>query len=300
MSTNKNYSKLTSILSTLEEKEISTTAELKSGENQKLWTELYFATQDFINFYALESKTTTNKKGEIVPGNKERVKTLINDGGMELYDIQMDILIHIMNKMDLVLAQSPAEKKANYIYKIVNNKVIDMLEKLPPVVEIPWDTSIKSDKSEDGAVLAEIIGDNTYNPERLHLEYETIKELKKVLKAKREKEIAEKKNAIISELKILAGNPSEILVHMGCCYLNLKPRDVANNIVNKGAENTYINILSGISKKYNITLDEIRNSITGKRINSSALKADSNDPKQISAEVSREKYRAAKTLKKDK
>lgn len=290
------YERLTSILSTLEEKEISTTAELK-GTNLNLWNELYFATQDFINFYALESKTTTNKKGEIVPGNKERVKTLINDGGMELYDIQMDILIHIMNKMDLVLAQSPAEKKANYIYKIVNNKVIDMLGKLPTVIEVPWDTSIKSDNNEDGAILAEIIGDDTYNPEKLHLEYETIKELKMVLKAKREKEMEEKKYSIISELKILADNPSETLVHMGCCYLNLKPRDLSKLLIKKGVENTYINILCGISKKYNITLDEIRNSITGKRINSSALKADSNDPKQISAEVSREKYRAAKTLK---
>lgn len=296
MTNNKHYERLASILSTLEEKGISTADELKTPKNKALWDELYFATQDFINFYALASKTSKNKKGDIVPGNTDKVKFLTEEGGMELYDIQMDILLHVINKMDYVLAQSPVAKKTSYAYKIVNNEVNSMLRKLPPVVLVPWDTPINSDTNEDGAVLADVVGDDTYNPECLYFERETINELKKELKAKKAREQAEKRETILHEIAILNKRPSEVLCRLACTHLSMKPRELAGLIIDKGCELAYADIIFEVAKQNHIELSEIRNIIAGYELTAESVKADTNSAEQVAGQISRLVYRADKRL----
>lgn len=296
MTNNKHYERLASILSTIEEKGISTAYDLKAPKNKALWDKLYFATQDFINYYALASKTSKNKKGDIVPGNTDKVKFLTEEGGMELYDIQMDILLHVIKKMDYVLAQSPVAKKTSYAYKIVNNEVNSMLRKLPPVVLVPWDTPINSDTNEDGAVLADIVGDDTYNPERLYFKRETINELKKELKAKKAREQAEKRETILNEITILNKRPSELLCRLACTHLSMKPRELAGLIIDKGCELAYAEIIFEVAKQNHIELSEIRNIIAGYELTAESVKADTNSAEQVAGQISRLVYRADKRL----
>ena len=297
MTNNKHYERLASILSTIEEKGISTAYDLKAPKNKALWDELYFATQDFINYYALASKTSKNKKGDIVPGNTDKVKFLTEEGGMELYDIQMDILLHVIKKIDYVLAQSPVAKKTSYAYKIVNNEVNSMLRKLPPVVLVPWGTPINSDTNEDGAVLADIVGDDTtYNPERLYFKRETINELKKELKAKKAREQAEKRETILNEITILNKRPSEVLCRLACTHLSMKPRELAVLIIDKGCELAYAEIIFEVAKQNRIELSEIRNIIAGYELTAESVKADTNSAEQVAGQISRLVYRADKRL----
>lgn len=296
MTNNKHYERLASILSTIEKEGISTAYDLKAPKNKALWDELYFATQDFINYYALASKTSKNKKGDIVPGNTDKVKFLTEEGGMELYDIQMDILLHVIKKMDYVLAQSPVAKKTSYAYKIVNNEVNSMLRKLPPVVLVPWDTPINSDTNEDGAVLTDIVGDDTYNPERLYFERETINELKKELKAKKAREQAEKRKTILNEITILNKRPSEVLCRLACTHLSMKPRELAGLIIDKGCELAYAEIIFEVANQNHIELSEIRNIIVGYELKAKSVKADTNSAEQVAGQISRLVYRADKRL----
>lgn len=297
--TNKFYERFESILSTIEENGICTVDELKLVKNSALWNELYFATQDFINYYALASKTSKNKKGEIISGNATKVKFLIEDGGMELYDIQMDILLHIIKKADYILAQFPVSKKVFYTFRIVNNEINNMLRSLPPVDIVSWDTPINSDTNEDGAILSEIIGDNTYNPERLHFEHETVQELRKELEAKQARERTKKKEAILHEIALLSKRPAEMMVRLANIHLSMKPRQLASLIINKGCELTYAEILFEVIKQNNsIKLSEICSIIAGHELTTESLKANTNSVKQVAGQISRLLYRANKRLSK--
>ena len=298
MNNNKHYERFASILSTIEESGISTADELKLVKNTALWDELYFATQNFVNYYALASKTSKNKKGEIISGNADKVKFLIEDGGMELYDIQMDILVHIIKKVNYILAQSPVSKKIFYTFRIVNNEVNNMLRSLPPVKPAPWDTPINSDTNEDGAVLSEVVGDNTYNPEHLHVERETIKELKKELKAKQARDLVEKKESIMREVALLSKRPAEVMVRLACTHLSMKPRELAGLIIDKGCELAYAEIIFEVAKQNHIELSEIRNIIAGHELTVESVKADTNSAEQVAGQISRLVYRADKRLNK--
>lgn len=298
MTNNKHYERFVSILSTIEVSGISTADELKLVKNLALWNELYFAAQNFINYYALASKTSKNKKGEIVPGNADKVKFLTDDGGMDLYDIQMDILLHIITKADYILAQHPVSKKVSYTFKIVNNEVNSMLRSLPPLPIIPWDAPINSDTNEDGTVLSEIVGDNTYNPEHLHFERETIKELTKELKTKQIRELAEKKELIINEISRLSTHPTEIFVRLAW-HLGIKTGGLAERIISDGYENTFAQLIIDIATQYDINLEDIRNLIVVSKLTEDSYKKDkglvkllSKDAKVVADQISKYKNRA--------
>jgi len=298
MKRNKHYERFEAILSAIDEKGFSTADELKDPKNRRLWDELCFAAQDFINYFALASKTSKNKIGKIIPGNADKVKYLTEEGGMELYDIQMDILLHIIKKMDYVLTQNPITKKTSYAYRIVNNEVNSMLRKLPTVVIIPWDTPINSDTNEDGAILADVVEDDTYNPEHLYFEHERVKELKQELKTKQAKEQLEKKEAILNEVALLSKRPAEVMTRLACTHLSMKPRQLAGMIVDKGCELAYAAIIFEVAKQNSIELSEIRSIIAGHELTAESIKADTNSTEQVAGQISRLVYRADKRLSK--
>ncbi len=299
MTSNKHYERFVSILSKIEENGISTADELRLPKNANLSNELYFATQNFINYFALASKTGKTKTGKIVPGNADKVKFLIENGGMDLYDIQMDILLHIMKKLDHILAQSPVSKKVFYTYRIVNNKVNDLWRKLPPVEVVPWDTPINSDINENGAVLADIIGDSTYDPDAILLAKETVGERIAKSNAEQAKKRAEKKKVIFHEIELLRKRPAEVMVRLAVTHLSMKPRQLASLILDKGPDLAYAEILLEIAKRNDIELSEIRDMIAGRKLTPESVKADTNDHDQVASQVSRISYRANHRLDKD-
>jgi len=296
---NKHYERLISILSTLEEHRISNVEKLMLPEHTSKRHELIIALQNYVDYYALASKTSKNKKGEFLAGNEERVKCLIEKGGWELYDIQADILNHVLNKLDIILLQAPVAKQTFYIYRIVNNKVIDMLRNMKKIESIPWDAPIASDKCEDGFCISEVFSDQSYDPEYVFYEKERIKELKQIIKEKKAAEKAEKRIVILNEVLQLSKHPAEIMIRLGCRYLGLKPRKLAGVIIEKGTEQAYAEILYKIAKAYDIRLADIRSMISDNIPTSKNLKAEDNNPKTISSEISRINYRACKHLSKD-
>lgn len=273
MTGNKHYEHFAAILSTIEEKGISTADELRLPKNAALWDELYFATEGFIDYYALASKTSRNKNGEIVPGNVDKVKFLMKKTGVELYDIQMDIFLHVMNKIDYVMAQSPVAKKASYTYKIVNNELNTMLRKL--LVEI---VSLDAPISENGLVLADVIRDLRYEPDRVLALKELWETHKAEKKAEQARERAEKREAILHGLALLS-KPAEILVFL-FASLGMKSSTIAEIIMENGAIRSCEAAIMRVSSEYDIPLAEIKKHLTG-NVTEKALKLNSNDPNKV-------------------
>ena len=271
MTTNKHYERLVSILYTLEENGISNVEELKLSHNKHLWDELILATQDYVNYVALMSKTSRNKKGDLVWGNKEKVEHLI-EKGLELYDVRMDILCHIIKKMHLVLRQTPVEKKVFYIYNTVNNEVFTMLRKLCPGEILPIDVPFASDKNDDGVTLADILPDTTYDPARL-AEEETEREV------------------ILRHVALISRKPAEVLVYL-CAALEMKSNEIASFLMEYGVVSSCAKAIKGISEKYNIPLAELQDYIKAEMITEKDLKLDTKDEDKVIDQVYHLKSRA--------
>lgn len=268
---NKHYERLVSILYTLDDQNLQNVEDLKLPRNKHFWDELILATQDYVNFVALMSKTSRNKKGDLVWGNKEKVEYLV-EKGLDLYDIRMDILCHIIKKMHSVLRQTPVEKKVFYLYNTVNNEVYTMLRKLCPGEILPIDTPIASDKNDDGVVLADIIPDTTYDPARL-AEEETEREV------------------IIRHISLISRKPAEVLVYL-CAALEMKSNEIATFLMANGVVTSCAKAIKEISERYNIPLAELQYYIKADMISEKDLKLDTNDEDKVIDQVYHLKSRA--------
>ena len=175
-----NCNAFVNILNTIHDMGITTKAGLMV--DQLLYTEFWFALKDFCHFALLSKTSGKNAKGEILPGNTGKIDVLEIRSATTRDEIETDCAIKIIEKLDLVLRQ-PIEKQKNYCYTICNNMVNDCFRRLPPddfkIVSLNGTIEGTSVAAEDAYTYEDIIADDTYNPERLHVEHETIKELKK-------------------------------------------------------------------------------------------------------------------------
>jgi hypothetical protein len=270
-------------------------------DNQPLYTEFWFAVKEFCQ-YALLSKTSgTNSEGEVLPGNTPKIEVLVNLGVTTRSELEMDCLIKIIEKIDLILSK-PIEQQKNYCYRICNNVVNECCRKLPPkdIKFVPFNGTIDSDivDKDNAYTYEDIIGDNTYNGERVCLEEETIAELSKELKAKRMRESSEKRNQLLHEITFLSKHPAEVLVRLACTHLEMKPRELSELIIDKGCESTFADVLFKISKKNNINLENMRNIIAGNMVTAESVWADTSNSKKVAEQISRLKCRADKRLQK--
>lgn len=177
-----------SILNTIHIEGITTKTTLMTY--QSLYTEFWFALKDFCHFALLSKTINKNSRGEIPPDNAEKIEILECRGAITRDEIEIDCVIKIIEKLDLVLHQ-PIEEQKNYCYAICTNMVNDCFRKLPPdnfkIVSLSSMIEGTNIAPEDTYTYEDIITDDTYNPERLYFERETIKELEK-LEAKEAKE----------------------------------------------------------------------------------------------------------------
>jgi hypothetical protein len=268
--------------------------------NQPLYTDFWFALKDFCHFALLSKTSGKNSEGEILPGNSGKIDVLETRGATTRNEIETDCAIKIIDKLELVLGQ-PVEKQKNYCYAICNNMVNDCFRKLPPddfkIVSLSRTIEGTNVAAEDAYTYEDIIADDTYNPERLHVECETVKELKRELRAKQVKEQAEKKKAILHEVARLSKYPGEVMVRLAT-HLCIKPRELASLIIDKGCGPAYAEIIFDVAKQNRIELSEIRSIIAGHELTAESVKADTNSAKQIAAQISRLMYRADKHLRK--
>lgn len=288
-----------SILNTIHEEGITTKAALMA--DQLLYTNFWFAVKDFCHFALLSKTGGKNAEGEILPGNSGKIDVLETRDATTREELETDCIIKIIEKLDLVLRQ-PIEKQKNYCYAISNNMVNDCFRKLPPddFKIVPLNSTIEgtSVAAEDAYTYEDIIADDTYNPERIHVEHETVRELKKGLKAKLAREQAEKKETILREVALLSKRPAEVMVRLACTHLNMKPRKLAGLIIDKGCELAYSEIIFEVAKHNGIEISEIRSIIAGHKLAAESIKADTNSAEQVAGQVSRLVYRANKRLNK--
>lgn len=287
------------ILNTIHEVGITTKAALMT--DQLLYTEFWFALTEFCHFALLSKTSGKNAEGEILLGNAGKIDVLEIRGATTRNEIETDCVIKIIEKLDLVLRQ-PIEKQKSYCYAICNNMVNDCFRKLPPddfkFVSLNSTIEGTSVAAEDAYTYEDIIADDTYNPERLHVECETVKELKKEFKAKQARELAEKKESILREVALLSKRPAEVMVRLACNHLCMKPRELAGLIIDKGYELAYAEIIFEVAKQNHIELSEIRNIIAGHELTAESVKADTNSAEQVAGQISRLVYRAGKRLSK--
>lgn len=287
------------ILNTIHEEGITTKAALMA--DQLLYTNFWFAVKDFCHFALLSKTGGKNAEGEILPGNSGKIDVLETRGATTREELETDCIIKIIEKLNLVLRQ-PIEKQKNYCYAISNNMVNDCFRKLPPddFKIVPLNSTIEgtSVAAEDAYTYEDIIADDTYNPERIHVEHETVRELKKGLKAKLAREQAEKKETILREVALLSKRPAEVMVRLACTHLNMKPRKLAGLIIDKGCELAYSEIIFEVAKHNGIEISEIRSIIAGHKLAAESIKADTNSAEQVAGQVSRLVYRANKRLNK--
>lgn len=287
------------ILNTIHKEGITSKAALMA--DQLLYTDFWFALKDFCHFALLSKTGGKNNEGEILPGNSGKIDALELRGVTTRDEIETDCVIKIIEKLDLVLRQ-PIEKQKNYCYTICNNMVNDCFRRLPSdefkIVSLNSTIEGTSVAAEDAYTYEDIIADDTYNPERLHVECETIKELKKELKAKQAREQAAKKETILREVALLSKRPAEVLVRLGVTYLNMKPRQLASLIIDKGCELAYAKIIFEVANKNSIVLADIRNIIAGHELTAESVKAETNSAEQVASQISRLVYRADKRIKK--
>ena len=287
------------ILNTIHEEGITTKAALMA--DQLLYTNFWFAVKDFCHFALLSKTGGKNAEGEILPGNSGKIDVLETRDATTREELETDCIIKIIEKLDLVLHQ-PIEKQKNYCYAISNNMVNDCFRKLPPddFKIVPLNSTIEgtSVAAEDAYTYEDIIADDTYNPERIHVEHETVRELKKGLKAKLAREQAEKKETILREVALLSKRPAEVMVRLACTHLNMKPRKLAGLIIDKGCELAYSEIIFEVAKHNGIEISEIRSIIAGHKLAAESIKADTNSAEQVAGQVSRLVYRANKRLNK--
>lgn len=287
------------ILNTIHNEEIKTKEALML--NQNLYASFWFAAQDFVS-YVLCSKTNgINKNGEVIPGNFYKVETL-EKSGVAKEDLLSNCIIKIIDKLDLVLKQ-PIEKQKNYCYRMLNNEVINLMRKNLPSTDfevVSLQDTIKSVRVslEDSCTFEDVIGDDTYNAERIFIEQETVSELTALLREKRAKEQAAKRETILKEIALLSKKPAEVLVRIATTHLNMKPRELAKKLVDDGIDYTFANVLLEVSKKNNIKVEELRNTLSGNKPTAESVKADTKDEEIVSAQISRLVYRASKNLNK--
>lgn len=285
------------ILNTIHEEGIITKVALMA--DQLLYADFWFALKDFCHFALLSKTSGKNAEGEILPGNFGKIDVLETRGAITRDELETDCVIRIIEKLDLVLRQ-PIEKQKNYCYAICNNMVNDCFRKLPPdgfkIVSINSTIEDVGVAAVDAYTYEDVIPDYTYDPDRIISQKENIKELKKELKDKQVREMAEKKESILREVSLLSERPAEVMVRLACTHLNMKPRSLARLIVDKGCDNAFTKIIFEVAKRNSIELSDIRNIVADHSLTAASFKADTNSADRVAGQISRLVYRANKRL----
>lgn len=285
------------ILHTLHRQGITTREALMADQTQ--YTRFWLALQEFCHFALLSRTSGKNVRGEIRPGNTAKIEWLESRGLTTRAELETDCMIRIMEKLDLVLRQ-PLEKQKNYCYVICNHLVNDCFRTLPPdegkVISLNDTLPGNRVAAEEACSYGDILPDDTYNPERLYIEEETIRELR----AWQRSALAKQKENVLREVCLLSKYPAEVMVRLACKYLGMKPRELAGLITEMGYEPAYAKIILAVSRQNGMEPSEIRAILADQMGNPEAVKADSHRVEQVSGQISRLLYRAGKRLVKER
>ena len=303
------------ILNTIHEEGITTKEALMT--DQLLYAKLWYALTKFCRFALLSKTSGKNAEGEILPGNSRKIDVLESRGVATREELEIDCVMKIISKLDLVLRQ-PIEKQKNYCYVICNNMLNDCFRRLPPadIKFVSLNSTIEGINVavENAYTYEDVIPDSTYDPDRVFFEKETIKELTKKLKtkqiqelaekkAKQAQELARKKESILREISKLSTRAPEVFAHLGK-HLGIKTRTLAARIIDNGFEECFAQIIIDVAIKYDIPLESIRNIISVNKLTKESFEKDrglirllSQNPKVVADQISKYANRAKERVK---
>lgn len=231
------------------------------GLNDTNSDELWLALNDYICNYVLRSKTNT------------RNIDILCLNGFERCDIELDILVHCVCKIELILKQD-IEVQGNYIYKICNNFIYEELRKNSKTNSLSLD-----DCSDETISLYDVLADKNCDTEARYILHE---------------QISEGKNLMLHEISKLSKHPAEALIYLSN-KAGLKPRELSSTLKTEGVDKTISYLVDTVTSEFNLPLMNHGLNLNADKI-SSSLKLDSSDLKMINAEISRKSYNLNKRL----
>lgn len=289
---NKGLTEIKKMFSAIRDKGITTREELMV--DQMLYATVFYLMEKYINRYVLVSKTHKKKNGVVVSGNLDKIRFIIENSSYEKEDIQTDALIKVMDNLDKVFSK-PLDAQPFYVYTICSNVVNDHLRKIDlAMVWLDKTVEVHTDSDNKASTIGEMMPDNTYNPEKIYTDNETIKELSGMLKEKQRNDAELKRNTILQEIKVLSLKPAEVFANL-TVHLNMKNRDVCSLLLDKGAVAACDEILYNISREFEIK--NINEYVNTASISDKLFKVDSNDPKKVGHQISELRSRAKNKLK---
>ena len=270
-----------------------------------LYTEFWLALKSFCRLALLSKTSGKNAQGEPLPGNAVKIDVLEARGAAARDELETDCAIRIIEKLDLVLRQ-PLEKQKNYCHAICNNLTSDYFRRMPrEITFVPLNGTVVGTDADHSYTYEDVIGDDTYDPERMRVQRETLMELRKKLKDKQASARAEKREAILNEAARLSKRPAEVLCFTSGLFHDdsvsmpkLTPKAVDSAYTFSGCDSTFAKILFAAAKQNGIELSQIRSIIADHRLTEKSLKADTNSAEQVAGQISRLVYRANKHLSK--
>lgn len=255
--------------------------------NAQLYERTFLVLQKYIS-YCLTSKTHRNRKGKLICGNFEKSQMVIDNTAISRHDIEMDALIKVMDKFNMVLA---SQHHAYYIYTIVNNFINDLLRDLDLKL-VYLDTPV-NENDENACTIGALIPDYKYNPEATLIQKESIEDLEILLEKKQHEELLQKQNEMVRASKILA-NPAEFF-----SYISLYTNEFSKNrqfkaLLMESSSSACETVLKKASEKYKVNLT-YKNSYSDADLDKLFKKH--MGEKSVAAEISRLRNRASNKLK---
>ena len=223
--------------------------------------------------------------------NREKIEKLYKCFTITEEMIETDCIIQIIDKLDRVLG-IPIELQERYCTTICNNKVSDYerqyyRDRNKTLYLYDMIQNNQTDTN-SGLTVADIIKDYTFDPEKMTFSNMCKNDLKE---------------RILQEASILAEHPNELLARLACVYLDLKPRESAEIMSNKGYEAAFAKIIYLVGLEYKVSSTQIYDIIAHSRSTKGNYKKDngfdkllSKDKQTVASQISRYNYRAQKRL----
>lgn len=113
---------LIEVLTDMETRGIQTLEALQREENAQVYTTLWFAMENFVNYVGLQTKNYKTADGKYHDGNASRLRDLLEKGA-DLEVIRDNVLFRIMEQMTKVLAR-PVCKQVPYCVTICTHQLV--------------------------------------------------------------------------------------------------------------------------------------------------------------------------------
>jgi len=218
---NKYELELLQVLTDMDAKGIRTLKDLQKEENARIYTALWFAMENFVNYVALCTKNRRMADRTYGDGNAPHLRELL-ELGAELEDLRSSILLQIMSKMDHVLVEQEQNRirsvseQLRYCVTITSNCLVNEYRQRCPGGSRMQSLNVpvaRQDEDDDGYCLEQTLADPD-NAEDWVVACETVRERMEAEREQRRREVLED----LSQLR--SGN--QVFVYL-CMYENMKP-----------------------------------------------------------------------------